>query len=109
MGIQQSSDGVYNAQQPLLEVTGHTANDLRKNFTSLLEQAVATKEWMVEQIYDSRLKDYQNEFRKMIYDNDREMEEVIGKFEDNVFIKQQQEGLQELKQSVSRIIKAFRL
>jgi hypothetical protein len=108
-GQSYAEDKLDHAFASLLEVTGLHVKDLGQNLRPLLEQAVATKEWMVEQIYDSRLKDYQNEFRKMIYDNDREMEEVIGKFEDNVFIKQQQEALQELKKSVSRVTRSFSL
>ena len=41
---------------------------------------------MFEGIYESRAKDYQNKFKKMVYDNDEEMEEVVGSIEDNAFI-----------------------
>lgn len=42
--------------------------------------------YIKEQIYKSRLKDYQDPFRKMLYENDEEMECVIGKMDDNEFI-----------------------
>ena len=58
---------------------------------------------MVEKIYDSRSKDYQNEFRKMIYDSEAEMESVIGKLDDNVFIKQQQEELKSFQKQIEAI------
>ena len=64
---------------------------------------------MTENIYDSRAKDYQNEFRKMIYDNDAEMENVIGKLEDNVFIHQQKEELQQFKLQLETIRSKFGL
>jgi 23S rRNA maturation mini-RNase III len=51
---------------------------------------------MVNCIRDSRTKDYQNAFRKMVYNNETEMEEVIGKIDDNIFIQQQEQELKEL-------------
>ncbi len=62
----------------------------KKIFISLLQQAVATKEWMTKGIYESRAKDYQNPFRQMVYETEQEMEKVIGKLKDNSFIAQQQ-------------------
>jgi hypothetical protein len=64
---------------------------------------------MIDHIYDSRAKDYQSEFRKMIYDNDAEMESVIGKLDDNVFINQQREELQEFKTRIKEIGERFQL
>jgi hypothetical protein len=81
----------------------------RKVFHQLLREAIATKEWMTRNIYESRAKDYQNEFRKMVYDNDKEMEKVIGKLKDNAFINQQQEELKQFKKQVLNIIKNFGL
>src|SRR5436190_394366 len=79
----------------------------RKVFHQLLREAIATKEWMTRNIYESRAKDYQNEFRKMVYDNEKEMEKVIGKLKDNAFINQQQEELKQFKKQVLGIIKKF--
>lgn len=69
----------------------------KKLFVELLHQAVATKEWMVKKIYESRNKDYESEFRKMVYESKKEMEAVIGKLKDNAFIIQQQNELKEFK------------
>jgi hypothetical protein len=78
-------------------------------FKELLSQTLNIKEWMVKTIYDSRAKDYQSEFRKMVYGSDEEMEVVTGKFEDNVFINQQKEELKQFKSSVEKIIRLFKL
>jgi len=72
--------------------------------STLLEHAVKTKEWMVEGIYKSRAKDYQNPFRKMVYSHDKEMETVIGKLEDNSFIQQEQNELKKFKRQVEALI-----
>ena len=76
-------------------------------FNSLLEQALKTKTWMVENIYSSRAKDYQNAFRKMIYDTEAEMESVVGKLEENVFINQQQEELESFRRQIQEVSKRF--
>ncbi len=88
------------------EITGTSIKDFDKEtFTFLLTSAVATKEWMTKNIYESRAKDYSNPFRKMVYDNEEEMNAVIGKLEDNSFIKEQQEELEKFKNKVVAIKK----
>ncbi len=59
----------------------------------LLDEAVEIKKTIVENIYSSRAKDYTNSFRKMTYESEVEMEKVLGKLNDNGFIKQQQQEL----------------
>jgi hypothetical protein len=81
----------------------------KKIFHQLLREAIATKEWMTRNIYESRAKDYQNEFRKMVYDTQKEMDKVLGKLKDNAFINQQQEELKQFKKQVLGIVKSFGL
>jgi len=78
-------------------------------FKKLLYKALDIKEWMVKAIYDSRAKDYQNQFRQMVYGNDQEMEVVVGKLEDNVFINQQKEEFVRFRSSIGNIISDFNL
>lgn len=72
--------------------------------TELLQAAVITKEWMVKGIYTARAKDYDNPFKKMVYDTNEEMNQVIGKLEDNSFINEQNKALVVFKQEVAAII-----
>ncbi|HEY0042074.1 MAG TPA: DUF4954 family protein, partial [Flavisolibacter sp.] len=107
-GKQYAELKFHHAYASLLELL----NSERKEFTaslfsSLLQQALKTKTWMTENIHTSRAKDYQNAFRKMIYDNDTEMEKVIGKLDDNVFINQQQEELEGFRKQVNDITQRF--
>ncbi|MGZ3939955.1 MAG: DUF4954 family protein, partial [Flavisolibacter sp.] len=78
-------------------------------FKKVLARTLEIKEWMVKNIYESRAKDYQNEFRKMVYGNEEEMEVVTGKLEDNVFINQQKEELKAFTASIENIINRFGL
>lgn len=90
----------------LEEITGlNIRNAAAHSIVQLLQQAVSTKEWMCKGIYDSRAKDYSNSFRKMVYDTVAEMNAVLGKLEQNSFIKEQETHLKEYKQEVAQFIK----
>jgi hypothetical protein len=112
----QENSRIYNEQKlqhafaSLLELHQITPQELNLQlFKQLLQQTLDTKEWMVKNIRNSRAKDYQNEFRKMAYDNEEEMEQVLGKLEDNVFINQQKQELIKLKEEVNSVMKLFGL
>jgi hypothetical protein len=81
----------------------------KSTIKKLLLQSVSTKEWMVKNIYDARSKDYANPFRKMVYENNEELEIVIGKLSDNGFINQEKEALKEYKIRIKELIKKMKL
>ncbi len=97
----------YNSLLELLNITS-------KQFTpvvlkDVLLKMTSTKEWMSKGIYDARAKDYTNAYRKMIYDTNEEMAEVIGRIEDNSFIQDQFAEFESLKRSVKSVIKKMKL
>ncbi|HEY1113961.1 MAG TPA: DUF4954 family protein [Chitinophagaceae bacterium] len=99
---------LQHAFASLLEIKGINADDFNLGvFTQLLQETVATKEWMTRNIYQSRAKDYQSKFRKMVYDNEAEMDEVIGRLDENVFIQQQEEELENFRKQVHSIINKY--
>ena len=59
---------------------------------------------MAKGIYDSRAKDYESPYRKMVYDTNAEMDAVMGKFADNSFIKQETAALNVFKATVERLV-----
>jgi hypothetical protein len=92
----------------LLELLNLTpAKFSAKIFVSLLQQTVATREWMVKNIFESRAKDYQNPFRQMVYNNRKEMDTVMGKLSDNPFINQQNKELAAFKKQAASLLKTF--
>ncbi len=99
---------LHHALASLFELNGEKQLS-RKFFKSVLQQYLATKIWMVQGIHDSRKKDYQNNFRKMAYENAAEMDAVIGKFSENGFIQQQQAELSAVQKNIQQIIKQFQL
>ncbi|MBX3256482.1 MAG: DUF4954 family protein [Chitinophagaceae bacterium] len=94
----------------LLEALAIPASALSATrFGELLQKAVQTKAWLTEGIYESRAKDYSNIFRQMVYDNQQEMDKVVGKLEDNSFIAMQRKELRAFKKQVNRLIKEMKL
>jgi hypothetical protein len=62
---------------------GVTAADFKKE----LETALETRRWITGQVYITRAKDFNDPFRIVTYRNREEMEKVVGRLEDNPFIK----------------------
>ena len=52
----------------------------------LADEGVAIAQMVKERVFQSRLKDYNDPFRKIVYDNQEEMDAVIGSINDNDFI-----------------------
>jgi hypothetical protein len=101
---------LQHAFASLLEILQLKQGKLSKKvFYQLLDDAVKTKEWMTKCIYESRAKDYESEYRKMVYDSIAEMEKVVGKLKDNSFINQQQDELKLFKKQVQMIRKNFEM
>ncbi|MGH2622136.1 MAG: DUF4954 family protein, partial [Sphingobacterium sp.] len=96
-------DKLKHALASLQEITGRESSswdvDLWKE---LFDEALLTKEWMYNEIYKTRKKDYENPFRLMVYESIEEMNEVVGKLEDNSFINQQSQELVEFKKIIAQ-------
>jgi hypothetical protein len=107
-GDQYPEQKQHHAFASLLEITGTDATSFTLPlFKQLVQEAIETKVWMFENIYKSRAKDYQSPFRKMMYNTDAELEQVIGKLEDNAFIKSQQQELETFQQQMQHLIQNF--
>ncbi len=88
----------------LLELQQLTPKQITpKLIDSLLCEAVDIKEYITECVYLSKKKDYINPFRKMVYNSQQEMDAVLGKLDDNHFIHEQQEELNEFKSTVAQL------
>jgi hypothetical protein len=106
---QYPEDKFRHAIASLTEILGISPSKFTKRlFFQLLDQALGTKEWMVENIYESRAKDYENPFRKMVFDNQKEMEKVTGKLSENEFILQQQQELKSFRQKIGDLKEKFK-
>ncbi|MDB5271877.1 MAG: hypothetical protein JWO58_244 [Chitinophagaceae bacterium] len=110
LGKHYAYDKLQHALASMLWVEGLTAKDVTASLLKrLLEQSVLTMEWLTTSIYQSREKDYNNPYRKMTYENEAEMDAVVGKLSDNSFIKQTQSEFISYKNEVAELIASWKL
>ncbi|NDB53026.1 MAG: DUF4954 family protein [Chitinophagaceae bacterium] len=97
-------DKLNHAAAVLLEITRIEPDQFnKKRLLSLLEEAKEIENWIARQITHSRQKDYLNPFRKMLYETEAEMKEVIGTLEENPFIQKQNEKRQKFTNQIEMI------
>jgi hypothetical protein len=109
-GKNYAADKLAHALAILKEVFGiNIKRASAATIKQLLQQSVATREWMVKGIRQSRAKDYENPFRTMVYENAAAMEKVIGKLSENSFIKQEQKALETYRKDIAQLIRKFKL
>jgi len=93
-----------HALASLLELHGMDRAQLTPAFIQhLIEESVATKQWICEEIRKTRAKDYSNPFRRMVYENEGEMDAVVGRLADNAFIRQQQQEFEQYSSSIKAL------
>lgn len=103
-------DKLEHAVTAFLKIENITIKDLTaERFAVLLDEVIEIKEKMTLQIYETRAKDYKNNFRKMVYANDKEMDVVVGSLEKNSFIQLQYQKMEALKSEVAGIIAQLKL
>jgi hypothetical protein len=106
IGKQYATQKLQHAIASLLYVQEKTIADFDADFfIECLQASIQTQTLLTDGILQSRAKDYENPFRKMTYETEAEMDAVVGKLEDNSFIKQTQEDLIVYKQKVKALIK----
>jgi hypothetical protein len=109
-GAKYAQQKTLHALASLEEVTGFSIKKITpQQLKQLLRKTVETKQWITEAIYTSRAKDYNNPYRKMVYNTKQEMENVLGSLEKNSFIKQQRDELITFIQKVEQLIVTFNL
>jgi len=93
-----------HALASLLEIHGMDKTDVTKaHIGAWLEESVTTKQWICHEILKTREKDYQNAFRSMVYENEEERDVVVGKLDDNTFIRQQDEEYRQYVRAVEAL------
>ena len=109
-GQKYEMDKLTHAYTSLLEHLNMKSKDFTSEFFySLLKETISVKEWMFEEIYTTRAKDYKNTFRKMVYNNEEEMVNVLGKIEENSFINEQRTNVEALKKNINSICRKWKL
>ena len=94
-----------HAVASLLEIEQVSLADLTATkLSSLFKGYLATNEKVFQGIVQSREKDMTNPFRKMVYANETEMEAVLGKLNDNGFIREKDKERKELSTTIQNIL-----
>lgn len=108
--IKYPQQKLVHAIATFLEIKNKKLKDFNDTlFAEMLTNAIATKDWMTKGIYESRAKDYNNSFRKMVYDNVEEMNNVMGALDKNTFIAEQQQAFAAFTMQVKAIKKKLKL
>jgi hypothetical protein len=99
---------MQHALASLLEIENVAPENISKEkINEWLDKAVLIQSNITERIVQSRRKDYINPYRKMVYESETEMNNVLGKFDDNSFIKQKQNELEKIQAHVKNLKKKF--
>jgi len=79
-----------------------------KKMNEWLDRYQVIKEEITQKIKSSREKDYTNPFRKMVYQNQAEMDAIVGDLKDNSFIAKQVEDQKQLNQLIKEFKQALK-
>jgi hypothetical protein len=90
-------------------IQGETISGLSvKKINAWLNRYQTIKEEITRKIKSSREKDYTNPFRKMVYENEAEMNAIVGDLNDNSFIAQQIAAQEKLNVFITEIKQALK-
>ncbi|MBC8384842.1 MAG: DUF4954 family protein [Candidatus Cloacimonetes bacterium] len=93
-----------HAYAVLCEIIG-TDRPTKEQWISALDRAVEIQEFINDQVYLSRKKDFDNPFRQATYRNMEEMTAAIGTIEDNSFVHQVRKETEDFKILVTKMKK----
>ena len=74
-------------------------------WSECLDKAVRIQQFICDQVYESRKKDYENPIRSATFRNEAEKIAVVGKIEDVSFVKQIRKETEEFISSINKIRK----
>lgn len=79
--------------------------DATSALRSALEALAEISRKVEEQVYETRAKDYSNRFRRATFESDAEFAAVMGRVEDNSFVKKTREEMPRLRERIASLSK----
>ena len=76
----------------------------REQWLDALKQSASIQDFICEQVYLSRKKDFENPFRQATFRNDDEMAATIGTIDDNSFVQQVRKETEEYKKLIETLL-----
>ncbi|MEN9700940.1 MAG: hypothetical protein RIR55_243 [Bacteroidota bacterium] len=99
-----------HALQCLEALTGKPLSKLTATqLINWLDTYLGIKTDITARIQNTRAKDYSNPFRKMVYENEAEMNAVVGSLNDNGFINDQNKALEKLTADLTALKKELKI
>jgi len=95
----QKQQHAYMTLAGLLE----TEKPTDRQWSTALDKAAAIQQYICDQVYLSRKKDFDNPFRQATYRNPDEMTAAIGTIEDNSFVKQVRQQTEHFKKTIEQV------
>ncbi len=77
----------------------------RDQWHDALKKAAAIQDYICQEVYTSRKKDFDNPFRKATFRNAEEMDATVGTVDDNSFVKQVHQDTAQFKQRIDALLK----
>ncbi len=72
-------------------------------WSGALDEAVRIQQYVRDQTYESRRKDFDSPFRRMVYDSDEQMTAVLGSAEENSFVQQLRRETEDFERLVAEV------
>ena len=90
VGYPKPISGYDEENEAIRKVVTHDLEAKAHQFADLLKQGaiICIQHFICDQVYESRKKDYDNEFRNATFRNEAEKLAVVGKIDDVSFVKQ---------------------
>lgn len=106
LSAKYQSDKLIHAIASFIELSGLTSAECltKEIVVDLIGKTKETKYWVLDEIYKTRAKDYNNPFRLMVYESYEEMEKVVGSLKDNSFINVQREEVLAFEDTVTHVM-----
>ncbi len=99
-----TQDKQQHAFSTLCDLHGKEVID-QSEWEAALDKTLAIQQYICDQVYISRKKDFDNPFKKTTFRNEAEMTATIGSIENNSFILQMREETEEIRKIVEEVRK----
>jgi NDP-sugar pyrophosphorylase family protein len=92
-----------NNAYAVLRILTRLATITEEHWNGLLDEALGIRQYIEEQVYITKEKDYSNEYRGITYRNEAERDAVLGRVDDNAFIQIARKESREFAELVEKV------
>ncbi|HSC52237.1 MAG TPA: DUF4954 family protein [Phnomibacter sp.] len=105
LGEKYTAQKTAHGLAALQETLGHPLTAISESgFKEMVQEYINLREELCQAIEATRAKDYSSEFRKMMYNSEAELNEVMGSLKENAFIKKEKKAVSTLKKQLAPLL-----